>query len=198
MKTRRSRQNPHNDKKKKYSRKSGLPPESLFYTGTKSQPTSVDLFQYNDDEFLEQKTINASKAFPAIKPDRVNWISVSGFRDVPTIESIGNDFGIHPLLMEDILNVQHLPKVEDMEEYLFVTLKSLLWDTDKQQIDAQQISLLLGRNFLITFSENNSPLFEPVIERLKTTKTRARSRKEDYLLYLLLDKIVDDYYVVLD
>lgn len=197
MKTRRSRQNPHNDKKKKYSRKSGLP-ETLLYTGTKSQPTSVDLFQYDDDEFFEQKTISAAKAFSAIKPDKVNWISVSGFRDVPTIESIGNNFGIHPLLMEDILNVQHLPKVEDMEDYLFVTLKSLIWDADKQQIDAEQISLLLGRNFLISFSENNSPLFEPVIERLKTTKTRARSRKEDYLLYLLLDKIVDNYYVVLD
>lgn len=154
--------------------------------------------QYDDDEFLQKKNIGPDAAKKMIRTDKVNWISVSGFRDIQTIEKVGSDFGIHPLLLEDIFNVEHLPKVEDMEDYLFITLKSLIWNKEKKQIDAEQISMLLGKNFLISFCENDSPLFEPVTERLRTTKTRARSRKEDYLSYLLLDRIVDNYYVILD
>ncbi|HOW32008.1 MAG TPA: CorA family divalent cation transporter, partial [Bacteroidales bacterium] len=198
MKSSRTRSRSRSERNKKYSRKSGMPPESLLYTGSEAQPTKVDAVQYDDDEFSFRPNIDPSVAYRTLKSDKVNWIAVSGFRDIENIEQLGADFGIHPLLMEDIFNVQHLPKVEDMEDYLFITLKSLIWDTQKKQIDAEQISLLLGKNFLISFSENDTPLFEPVIERLKTTKTRARSRKEDYLSYLLLDRIVDNYYVILD
>ncbi len=198
MKKSRQRQKPLSERTRKYSRKSGLPPESLFYTGSEPQPTSVNFIQYDDDEFVEKKDISPDTVKKQIRPEKVNWIDVSGFRDTETIEKLGGDFGIHPLLLEDIFNVEHLPKVEDMEDYLFITLKSLIWNNQKKQIDAEQISLLLGRDFLLSFSEKKTPLFEPVVERLRTTKTRARSRKEDYLSYLLLDKIVDNYYVILD
>lgn len=198
MNARRSYQRIHTTPKKKYSRKSGQPPGSLLYTGGEPFPTSVGMIQYDEDEFHEKKNIDPQSAFQSLKSDKANWISVCGFRDTETIENLGKDFGIHPLLMEDIFNVEHLPKVEDMEDYLFITLKSLVWDMPKKQIDAKQVSLLLGKNFLISFCEDDTPLFGPVIERLKTTKSRARSRKEDYLSYLLLDKIVDNYYVILD
>jgi magnesium transporter len=198
MKKSRSAPKTNHSKSKKYSRKSGQPPGSLVYTGSEPQATNINVIQYNDDEFVEKKNVTSVTVKKLIGAEKVNWIAVSGFRDTETIEKIGGDFGIHPLLLEDIFNVEHLPKVEDMEDYLFITLKSLIWDVQKKQIDAEQISLLLGKDFLLTFSENNTPLFEPVIERLSTTKTRARSRKEDYLSYLLLDKIVDNYYVLLD
>lgn len=198
MKSSRTRSRNKSEKKKQYSRKSGLPPGSLLYTGNEAQPTRVDVVQYDDDEFYLKQNIEPSSAYHTLRTEKVNWIAVNGFRDIEKIEQLGADFSIHPLLMEDIFNVQHLPKVEDMEDYLFITLKSLIWNAQKKQIDAEQISLLLGKNFLISFSENDTPLFEPVIERLKTTKTRARSRKEDYLSYLLIDKIVDNYYVILD
>jgi magnesium transporter len=183
---------------RKYSKKSGLPPGTLFYTGNTALPTLIRLIQYDEQTFSKKGHVQAEDVVKLVGKDKVNWFMVSGFKDAQVIEKLGTEFNIHPLLLEDILNVEHLPKVEDSDDFLFVTLKSLTWNNDLNQAISEQVSIYLGNNFIVTFQETLSDLFDPIIERLEAIKGKGRLKQEDYLLYLLMDRIVDNYYFILD
>jgi magnesium transporter len=185
-------------KKRRLSKKAGMPPESLVYTGSKTGDTVINMLVYDDDNFNEYENITVDKAIELQGESTTNWIIVKGFNQTEDILRLADHFGIHPLIMEDIFNVEHMPKVEDLEQSLFVTLKSLTWVETEQIIDSEQISLFLEPNVLISFEEKDSNIFLPIIERLKTGKGRGRVRQEDYLCYLLIDHIVDKYYILLD
>jgi magnesium transporter len=185
-------------KKNKISRKSGLPPGSLVYTGTSTGSTQITLFVYDDENFTIYENISVQEAASLQGKDTTNWIKVRGLNDPDILQELAGQFGIHALVLEDILNVEHLPKVEELESGIFITLKNLNWSESLQSIDSEQISLFLGANVLISFEEKEEDLFTPLIERLRTGKGRGRVRQEDYLCYLLIDHIVDNYYFLLD
>ena len=128
----------------------------------------------------------------------VTWIDVSGISHVDHLEELGECFHLHPLVLEDILNVDQRPKIEDYEDYLFIVLKTISRVPEGDEIEAAQVSLILGANFVLSFHENDEDLFKPVRERLITAKGRIRKAGADYLAYALIDLIVDHYFVILE
>ncbi len=183
--------------KRKQTKKTGLPPGSLVYTGKhRHDDTFITLVQYNEDRLLEQKTRNS---IPAAKPgDFLNWYDIRGLHQLEIIEQIGEQFNMHPLILEDILNIEQRPKFEDYDNGLFIIAESLSYNKTTFEIDTEQVSIFLGENFLISFQETETDLFENIRVRLDTSKGRIRRREADYLAYALLDAIIDHYFEVLD
>lgn len=184
-----------NHQPKRHSKKTGLPPGSLVYTGSHREPTKLTLYRFDQHVF---ETFSGIDALMHIDPAKVNWINISGFTDTGTIAVIGNKFGLHPLLLEDILNSDHMPTVEDLDNCLFITLKILELKNGSNELDMHHASFVIGEHYLLSFSETENQIFQPVIERLENDKGKARVKKADYLSYLLIDKIVDNYYLILD
>jgi magnesium transporter len=185
-------------RRKRHSKKSGLPPGTPFYTGSKAGDTTIKMLVYDDEKFEIHDNITVEQATRLQGKDTTNWIIIKGFSQTDHLQKLAEHFGIHPLILEDIFNVDHMPKVDDMETSLFVTLKNLTWIEESQMIESEHISIFLGTNVLISFEENGNNVFDPIIERLKAGKGKGRLRQEDYLCYLLIDHIVDKYYVLLD
>ncbi len=175
-----------------------MPPGIPVYTGTKTGDTVINMLVYDDENFQVYENISAEKAIQLQGMSKTNWIIINGFNQTEGLIKLADHFGIHPLIIEDIFNVEHMPKVEDLESSLFVTLKNLTWSETDQFIESEQISLFLAANVLITFEEKDNNVFASIIERLKTGKGKGRVRQEDYLCYLLIDHIVDNYYILLD
>jgi len=185
-------------KKKTLSKKVGLPPGSAVYTGTQTGDTVIDMIVYDDETFQMYTNITVEDSIKFQGKDTTNWIMVKGFSQPENLEKLAAYFEIHPLIIEDIFNVDHMPKVEDLEKNIFVTLKNLTWIETDQTIESEQISIYLSPNVLISFEEKENNLFNPIIERLKSGKGKGRVRQEDYLCYLLIDHIIDNYYLLLD
>lgn len=185
-------------KRKRVSKKTGLPPGSPLYTGVKNNNTSISMVVFDDSNFETYKGITAEQAIKYQETDTTNWIIVSGFKNTESINQLGDYFGIHPLIFEDIFNTDHLPKVDDTKDNMFVTLKNLSWIESTKEISSEQISMFLGTNILITFEETEETIFQPIIDRLKASQGKLRFRQEDFLCYLLIDSIVDNYYILLD
>lgn len=181
--------------------KAGLPPGTLIFMGDKlTEKSQVDLILYDSDDILEFCSKSSEDVLEQLATDKVNWVNIDGLHNLKLIEEIGEHFKLHPLLMEDILNTEHRPKSEDYEHQVFFTLKTLYSLTD-EDITYEQISFVLGKNYLLSFQEKEGDLFEGFRERLRQTgpgKNRARSRGSDYLFYRLIDTIVDSYYVILE
>lgn len=153
---------------------------------------------FDDESFNYHQNISIEQAVSLQGAKSTNWIIVKGFRQTDNLQKLAEDFKLHPLIIEDIFNVDHLPKVEDMEDSIFITLKNLTWSEKEQTIESEQISLFLGPNILLSFQENNNTIFDTIIERLHAGKGKGRYRQEDYLCYLLIDHIIDNYYILLD
>ena len=156
----------------------------------------LELISYNAEqhEKFDQNTVD--ELLVKLKKDRVNWINLDGLSNPGIIEKLQNHFSFHSLVIEDILNDQR-PKSEEYEDYLFFTLK-MLYSIEGDKIEYEQISFVLGSNYLISFQEKAGDLFDPFRERIRLDQGRARKKKSDYLLYRLIDIIVDHYYVILD
>ncbi|MEI8049246.1 MAG: magnesium/cobalt transporter CorA [Bacteroidota bacterium] len=185
-------------KKIRLSKKSGLPPGSPVYTGLQTGETVISMLVYDDENYQAFENISVEQAIKLQGEKTSNWIIVKGFSEPENLQKLGEHFGIHPLIIEDIFNVDHMPKVEDLDKSLFITLKNLTWDDKMQIIESEQISLYLGPNVLISFEEKDNNIFGEIIKRLEAGKGKGRVRQEDYLCYLLMDQIVDNYYILLD
>ena len=187
---------------RKISRKApaaGLPPGSLVHVGErKTEEAKITLFDYDEDGYQEKQVETIEECFPFKETSTVTWINVSGLHQVDIVEKIGSHFDLHPLLLEDILNTGQRPKMEDFENYLFVVLKMLGYREDKSRVTAEQVSLILGPNFVLSFQEQLGDVFDPVRDRIRKGKGRMRKRGPDYLAYALFDTIVDNYFIVLE
>ena len=139
---------------------------------------------------------DVAEILPQIKKDQVNWVNLDGLSNPAIMEGLQNHFSLHSLLVEDILNDQR-PKAEEYEDYLFVTLK-MLYRIEGSEVDYEQISFVLGKNYLLTFQEKEGDLFDAFRERIRHDQGRVRKKKADYLLYRLIDITVENYYNVLD
>lgn len=156
------------------------------------------MLEYSENDFQE-KQLQAEDDYLAYKDSpNVTWIDVEGIHQVEVIEKIGGSFGLHNLIMEDILNTGHRPKMEDLCEFIYATLKVLSFDSNSNKIVSDQINLVLGQHYVLTFQEKDAELFNPVKERIRNGLGRLRSMGADYLFYALLDIIVDNYFIVLE
>ena len=161
-----------------------------------NQPVILELISYTPADHVRFDLKKVEELIPKIQPESVNWINLDGLTDSSIIEKLQNHFCFHALMIEDILNDQR-PKSEEYEDYLYFTLK-MLHSIEGDKIEYEQISFVLGTNYLISFQEKAGDLFDPFRERIRLDQGRVRRKKADYLLYRLIDIIVDNYYVVLD
>jgi magnesium transporter len=181
------------------SKKAGLPPGTLIHIGEKKvEELKITLIDYDEAHFQEKeiKTIEECVVFKD-KPT-VTWINIDGLHQVEVLEKLGDCYGIHPLVLEDILNTDQRPKMEDYGEYAYIVLKMLDYDDKSNEIITEQISLILGPNFIFSFQEKEGDLFNPVRERIRNGKGRIRRMGADYLAYALIDSIVDNYFIILE
>ena len=158
----------------------------------------LELIQYNDKEYKKQDDLPVDELLGLCPhPGHVNWVNLDGLHDKSIIQKIGEHFHLHSLLIEDITS-DHQPKAEEYKDYLFVTLKMLYRIEAPNIIDYEQISFVLGKDFLLSFQEKDGDLFGPFRERIRLNQGRVRKKKADYLMYRLIDIIVDSYYIVLN
>ena len=178
--------------------KVGLPPGTLVHTGErKLENVRITVFDYNESSIDNKQIDNIEEAF-AQEQENVKWINVDGLHDIELIEKIGEKYNIHPLVLEDIVHTSQRPKMEDFDDYIYVVLKMLTFNEESQRISIEQVSLVLGQGFVLTFQEAVGDVFEPVRERLINSKGRIRKLGSDYLLYALVDSVIDNYFVVLE
>ena len=184
---------------KKRSKKAGLPSETLMYTGEKKdEKIIIHVIDYDETNFLETELSAAEACIPYKNKPTVTWINVDGVHNVPVLEKLGDCFGLHRLVMEDILNTDQRPKMEDFGEYLYIVLK-MLSNGRNGEIVTEQISIVVGSNFVLSFQEGvEGDVFNLIRERLRNGKGRIRKMSADYLTYSLLDAVVDNYFVILE
>jgi len=184
---------------KKSSRSSGLPPGALIHIGEKkTEKIRITVMDYSIGKYDEREIKKTEECLTLKRRPTISWINVDGLHEIDVIEKLGKCFDIHPLVLEDILNTDQRPKMEDFEKYIFFVLKMLYTDEKTQEIHSEQVSLILGNNFVISFQETIGDVFDPVRERIRGTKGRIRKMGADYLVHALIDAIVDNYYVVLE
>jgi len=188
------------DARVKRSRKAGLPPGSVVHTGEgKTGRAKITIMDYDEKEFQEKEGASVEECFSFRDTATTTWINVDGVHDTEMIRELGEHFGVHPLLVEDIASIDQRPKAEDFGKYLFVVLKMLCPDGKSGIVRSEQVSLILGKNFVISFQESEEgDVFDPVRARIRQDKGMIRKSGPDYLLYSLMDAIVDNYFVVLE
>jgi len=183
----------------KSSKTVGLPPGQLVHLGEKITDKSiVEFINYDEKDFQEESSKKASDILKKISANKVNWINIDGLHNVDLIKSTGEHFEVHPLVLEDVLNPDQRPKIEDFDNYIFCTVKTLN-TLQADDIVYEQMSFILGKNFLISFQEKEGDLFDGLRSRLKTDpNSKARHKDTDYLFYRLIDTIVDSYYLIIE
>ena len=184
---------------RKSSKKAGLPPGTLVHIGEKlTEKTRITVVEYDGRGFEEKELKDLETCYLSPPEPAVTWVNVVGIQQVEVLEKVGSCFVVHPLALEDILNTEQRPKVEDYGEDLFLVVKLLSYNEKKDEIESEQISLILRPNALLSFQEKEGDDFGAVKERLRAGKGRLRKMGADYLAYTLLDIVVDQYFVVLE
>ena len=184
---------------KRTSKKAGLPPGTLVHIGErKTERVQITLIDYDETQFKQEEVATVEECFPFKDKPTVTWINIDGLHDVQVIEKIGQHFDLHPLLLEDILNTEQRPKMEDFGDYIFLVVKMLYYNDQAEQVEAEQVSLILGSSWVISFQERPGDVFNAVRERIQKGKGRIRKMEADYLAYSLLDAIVDNYFIIME
>ena len=177
----------------------GLSPATLVHTGSKLvEQVTIDVLNYDEAGFDHYQTMRADGLAGVPADPRVTWIRVEGLHDVETISVAGDQLGIDPLLLEDILDCRQRPKLEEYLEHLAIIIKWFAWDADASELTTRQVSVMLGDGYVVTFEEEPCPAFEQVFRRIVSGAGRIRRLDADYLAYALIDAVVDSYFTVLD
>lgn len=175
----------------------GLSPGSLVFTGRKFlEKANITLVRYNEEESLEEHVV--SPIGPPADPATVSWFDIRGLHDTDLVRHIGERFGIHQLVLEDILDPQQRPKFEEYDNGIFLIARALTFHSETSELETEQISIFAGKNFILSFQEKEDDQFKPVRNRILSPQARIRRRKADYLAYALADTLVDEYYNILD
>ena len=184
---------------KKASKKAGMPPGSLVHIGEKkTERVRIRVIQYDEGNIEEKDLDSIDECFHYIGQSGKTWINIDGIHEVGIIEKIGQNLHLHPLVLEDILNTDQRPKLDDYDDYLFICAKMLTYDSVKDLLNVENISLVLSSDYVISLQEIEGDIFDPIRERLRKGKGRIRKAGHDYLAYTLLDAIVDNYFTVLE
>jgi magnesium transporter len=181
------------------SKKAGLPPGTIVHVGEKRhEKVRLCVINYDGVNFQEKEVNNVEEAFSFRNKSSVTWLNIDGVHQPEIIEQVGKNFGVHPLVLEDIANTGQRPKMEDFDDYIFVVLRMLSFDEKRNQTKSEQVSMVLGPDFVISFQEREGDVFDPIRERLRSSKGRIRKMGADYLAYALIDAIVDNYFMLLE
>lgn len=184
---------------KKRSSKAGLPPGTLVHIGERKQEAvRITYIDYDEQNFQERQVSTIEECFQFKTTPTVTWINIDGLHQPDIIERLGRQFDLHPLILEDILHTGQRPKFEDFDDYMFIVLKMLNYDDEEQSLQAEQVSLVLGSNFVISFQEQVGDVFEQIRDRIRNAKGRIRRMGPDYLVYALIDAVVDNYFIILE
>lgn len=158
----------------------------------------IKVFSFNDQLLSETEAHSIAEIIKYKKSKRCNWVQVIGSLNLEFMEEFSKKFGVHHITIENILNKKHQPAIEDLEDHIFLLLKSVKYDEEKMRLDIDQVSLLLGKNYVISFQEKDDGLFDQIAKRLKNRDDRIRKSGSDYFTYELLDNIADNYFIALD
>lgn len=186
-------------RKIKYKKGKKLQPYNLEYTGIhKTKDSEMQLFVYDDLNLAEYEDFKVSNLDNYIEKQKTNWVNIHGLNNVEWLKSIGNYFKIDNFMLADILNTTRRTKLEESHEFLFFNIKSLLPAENSDSISVEQISFLIKDGVLISFQEKRSDFFAHIRERIRTHSGLVREKKADYLLYILLDAIMENFYITLE
>jgi magnesium transporter len=185
--------------KSRGSKPAGTSPGALIYIGEeRTEPVSITRVRYSASHAEELSVIPVSECKREPGADHIDWFTIDGVHDLEVMQAIGNQFGLHPLVLEDILNTSQRPKVEEFDDYIFITIKMITFDSTDGELWIEHVSLILGDGYVLSFLENAGDVFEPVRQRIKTGKGRIRRLGADYLAYALIDTVVDNYFKTLE
>jgi len=184
----------------KKSKLTGQPPETLLYEGkARSEHIRITVFDYDENNLIEKEMRQVEECIPFKDKPTVTWINVDGVHRIDILEKLTSCYNIHHLVLEDILNINQRPKVEDFGDYVYIAAKMLTLDEAGDDVAEEQVSMILGRNFLISFQEEKQgDVFDNIRLRLRAGKGRIRRMGADYLTYALLDAMVDSYFAILE
>jgi magnesium transporter len=184
---------------KKRLGKIGLPPGTPVYVGDRGdEEVKITVLDYDESQIQEMEVKDVEECFPFKETSTVTWINMDGIHKVENIEKIGNHFGVHSLVQEDIVHTEQRPKVEEFEDHIYIVLKMIAYDEENKRTLSEQVSLILGPNYVISFQERQGDIFDSIRERIRNFKGRIRKMGADYLAYTLLDTVVDHYFLVLE
>ncbi|MCR4332097.1 MAG: magnesium and cobalt transport protein CorA, partial [Sulfuricaulis sp.] len=183
----------------KRSRKIGLPPGTAVHIGEKkSERTRIQLMHYDAAQVVERELEGIEEGVSLRAGTGVTWVHVTGVHDVALLDKLGRGFGLHPLVVEDIANTDQRPKLEDYDDYAYVVLKTMQDGSTGQETRIEQLSLILGADFVLSFEESEPTAFEAVRARIRDNRVGIRARGADYLAYSLLDSVVDNYFLAIE
>ncbi len=180
---------------KRTAKKAGLSPGTLVYLGEKKdEKVKIQIIDFSENELVEKEVATIDECLQFKKKESITWINITGIHDMQLVAGLGEKFGLHPLMLEDVVNTEQRPKLEDYGDYLFIVLKMLYKENEHQQIQHEQVSLILSPGLVISLQEYEEDVFGPLRERIRQAKGRVRSRGADYLMYALIDLVVDHYF----
>lgn len=186
-------------RKIKYKKGRKLQPYNLEYTGIhKRTDSEMQLFVYNDVDIIEYQDLDISNLEKSIDVQKTNWLNIHGLNDLELLKSVSSYFKIDNFMLADILNTTRRTKIEEQHDILFFNIKSLLPTENSDSISAEQISFLIKDGILISFQEKRSDFFTHIRERIRTHSGIVRTKKADYLLYILLDAIIENFFITLE
>lgn len=181
------------------SSKIGLPPGTLVHIGKgEAKPARIEVIDYNRDRIEEKGILDPRDVSSLLGTDTVTWIDVCGVNDVETVSSICSQLGVHALVQEDVVNTHQRPKVEFYDGYVYIVIRMLSYDAPSSRLDSEQVSIILGPDYVVTFQEKPGDVFDPVRQRIRSGKGKIRKSGADYLAYALLDVVVDNYFLVIE
>ena len=181
------------------SQAKGQAPGSLVLIGSqKMEKPQIKIMDYSPDHLVESELESIKNCSQYLKKDSVSWINIYGIHEMEMMNDIGEIFNIDNLLLEDILNTDQMPKYVAGDKYDALIMKMLEYDTENNIITAEQISIILGKNFILTLQERKGDVFNPVRERIRNNKGRVRLYNNDYLAYALMDIITDNYLTIIE
>lgn len=175
-----------------------LPPGTLVSTTDRTGEVKVTIIDYNEGSFQEKQVKGVDECFQLRDKPTVTWINVDGLNSIDIVAKLGSCYQLHPLVLEDILSIDQRPKLEIFDNYVYVVLKMLSYSEKNSGLESEQVSLIFGKNFLISFQEKEGDVFDLIRDRLRNAKGRIRKSDSDYLTYALIDAIIDNYFLILE
>ena len=186
-------------RKSTVSKKSGLPPGSVVYVGKeRAEGATLELISYKLTSLAKNRFDKCKELRDGIQPDSVNWINVDGVHDYELISQFEKVFGLDHLLLEDVANTNQRPKVEEYDGYLYLSLRMLSYDEVEQNVNSEQVTLVLSKNYVISFQEKTGDVFGNIRDRIEHSKGLIRAKNNDFLFYSLIDSVIDNYFIVIE
>jgi magnesium transporter len=174
-------------------------PGTIEYVGIQRKtPVTLHVLDYNEKDFTEKDLANVGEILPFKERPTVTWLNINGVHDEKIIHDIGEIFNIHPLVMEDMANTTQRPKVEEYDEYIFAVIKMAYFNEESHEVTLEQVSLIIGKDYLISLQEREGDVLDGLRERIRISKGKIRKLGSDYLLYGILDAVIDHYFTVLE